>query len=60
MSNVAYHLRQVMMLTRFARLTRNQERAAHLLRLAEEHKKLAGEVAIQQHRAVSVFECAET
>jgi hypothetical protein len=39
--DIIYHLRQASTLTRYARLTRNQERAAELLQLAEQHKKLA-------------------
>jgi hypothetical protein len=59
MADIAYHLRQASMLTRYARLTRNPERAADLLRRAEQHKKLADEEK-QQHAATSLAECAET
>ena len=37
MADTVYHLRQASTLTRYARLTRNRERAAELLRLAEQH-----------------------
>jgi hypothetical protein len=40
-ADIVYHLRQASTLTRYARLTRNRERAAELLQLAEQHKKLA-------------------
>jgi hypothetical protein len=40
-ANPAYHLRQASTLTTYARLTRNPERAAELLRLAEQHKAMA-------------------
>jgi hypothetical protein len=43
MADIVYHLRQASTLTRYARLTRNPERAAELLRLAEQHKRLAAE-----------------
>jgi hypothetical protein len=46
MTDIDYNLRQASTLTRYARLTRNPERAAHLLRVAEQHKKLADEAKL--------------
>jgi hypothetical protein len=43
MANIVYHLRQAAMLARYAKLTRNPERASALLRLAEEHHALANQ-----------------
>jgi len=47
MTDIAYHLRQASTLTRYARLTRNRERAAELLQLAEQHKNV-----VEQERRV--------
>jgi hypothetical protein len=49
MTDIVYHLRQASTLTRYARLTRNQERASELLRLAEHHRELAGQAAQVLH-----------
>jgi hypothetical protein len=38
MADIVYHLRQASTLTRYARLTRNRERAAELLQLTEQHR----------------------
>jgi hypothetical protein len=50
MANVVYHLRQAAMLARYAKLTRNPERASALLRLAEQHKELADQKKRLAHR----------
>jgi len=54
MASIVYHLRQASMLTRYAKLTRNPERATALLRLAEEHKTLANQKKqlVQQRQQV--------
>ena len=56
MADIVYHLRQASTLTRYARLTRNRERAAELLQLAEQHKKLAEQETrlLQQNQEFAV------
>jgi hypothetical protein len=56
MADIVYHLRQASTLTRYARLTRNRERAAELLQLAEQHKKLAEQETrlLQQNQEIAV------
>lgn len=66
MAELIYHLRQASTLTRYARLTRNPERSAELLRMAEQHKKLAEQsrdqdaALIAPEQAVSTRSCTET
>jgi hypothetical protein len=57
MADIVYHLRQASTLTRYARLTRNRERAAELLQLAEQHKKLAEQETrlLQQSQEIAVI-----
>jgi hypothetical protein len=56
MTKLVYHLRQASKLTRYARLTRNGERATALLQLAEQHKKLAEQEKgrLQQNQEIDV------
>jgi hypothetical protein len=56
MADIVYLLRQASTLTRYARLTRNRERAAELLQLAEQHKKLAEQETrlLQQNQEIAV------
>jgi hypothetical protein len=56
MADIVYLLRQASTLTRYARLTRNRERSAELLQLAEQHKKLAEQETrlLQQNQEIAV------